>query len=143
MPIHIATESDIEKLLPALKELRPHRDDEYLRKHLPIQFREGYSIAYIGDEKMAYAVAGFRILNHLFSGKTLYLDDLVTHSAHRKNGYGRQLLDWVLQYAKEHRCEHFDLDSGYLRNDAHRLYLNFGLYIRSLHFGRDIKDLKK
>ena len=71
----------------------------------------------------------------------MYLDDLVTHPDHRGKGYAGQLLDWLKNYARENDYDHFSLDSGFIRKDAHRLYLNKGLEVESLHFGRKVSDL--
>jgi GNAT superfamily N-acetyltransferase len=141
MEVNIASASDIPKLIPALVELRPHRTPEYFHEMIPVQFGEGFQLIYVGDEKMAYAVAGFRTINFLFSGKTLYVDDLVTHSAHQRKGYGRLLMDWMINYAKENGYDHFSLDSGFQRKDAHRLYLNCKLEITSFHFSRPVNEL--
>jgi GNAT superfamily N-acetyltransferase len=141
MEVKIATLQDVDKLIFTLLELRPHRTAEELRTMLIGQMNEGFQVVFIGSENMAFAVAGFRTLDMLFSGKTLYVDDLVTHSAHRKNGYAGMLLKWMIQYAKDNGYDHFSLDSGHQRKDAHRLYLNHGLEITGHHFGRDLKDL--
>jgi GNAT superfamily N-acetyltransferase len=141
MEVHIATEADIPRLIPALTELRPHRSPEYFLEKIPLQFKEGFQIIYVGNETMAYAVAGFRTIHFLFSGKTLYVDDLVTHSAHQRKGYGGMLMRWMIQYAKENGYEMFSLDSGFQRKDAHRLYLHTGLHITSFHFSRPVAEL--
>ena len=141
MEIKKATTSDIEKLIPALLELRPHRSAEDLRKMVPILFDEGFEIIYIGDEELAYAVAGFRTLNFLWSGKTLYLDDLITHSQHKRKGYAGTLLDWLKIYARGNDYDHFSLDSGFSRKEAYKLYLNAGLEVESIHFGRKVVEL--
>ena len=142
MEIIQATESDIDKLLPALRELRPNRTEEEMREMIPGLFDEGFNIIYIGDDSVAFAVAGYRTLNFLFSGKTLYLDDLITHPEYRGQGYAGQLLDWLKNYAKDNRYDHVSLDSGFQRKDAHRLYLNKGLEVESLHFGRKVSELQ-
>ncbi len=141
MEIKIASEQDVDKLIPVMIELRPHRSHDQLRTMLLEQMKSGYQVVFAGDDETAFAVAGFRTLDFLFSGKTLYVDDLVTHSLHRKKGYGGMLLKWMIQYAKENSYDHFSLDSGHHRKDAHRLYLNHGLDIRAHHFGKDVKDL--
>ena len=134
MEIRIAGPDDIDLLLPALAELRPHRTAEELRKMLLQQFGEGFQIIFIGDESVAYAVAGFRTIHFLFSGKTLYIDDLVTHSDHKRKGYAGALLDWMKEYALQNGYDHISLDSGFHRKDAYRLYLNKGFEISSIHF---------
>ena len=122
-------------------ELRPHRSIDELRNMMIAQVNDGFQLVFVGDEQLAYAVAGFRTLDFLFSGKTLYVDDLVTHSQHRKKGYAGMLMKWMIQYAKDNGYDHFSLDSGHQRKDAHRLYLNHGLDITAHHFGKDVKDL--
>lgn len=140
--IQLATINDIPKLIPVLRVLRPSRTEEELAKLLEILFDEGYKLAFIGDEKIAFSAIGFRIQTFLYSGKTLYIDDLVTLENHRKKGYGKLLLDYVKNIAKEMNCETFSLDSGILRKEAHRLYLNEGLLIDSLHFACKVADFK-
>jgi len=122
-------------------ELRPHRSVDELRNMMIAQLNDGFQLVYVGDDQLAFAVAGFRTLDFLFSGKTLYVDDLVTHSQHRKKGYAGMLMKWMIQYAKDNGYHHFSLDSGPQRKDAHRLYLNHGLDITAHHFGKDVKDL--
>lgn len=141
MDVRIASLEDVDTLIPTLQELRPHRSADELRSMLINQLENGFQVVFIGDENLAYAVGGFRTLDVLFSGKTLYVDDLVTHSMHRKKGYAGMLLKWMIQYAKENGYDHFSLDSGHQRKDAHRLYLNHGLDITAHHFGKDVKDL--
>lgn len=86
----------------------------------------------------ASAVAGFRIVECLAWGRTLYVDDLVTMAAHRGRGHGRALLDWLGEEAARLECDELHLDSGVgpHRVDAHRLYMNAGLAVFSLHFSR-------
>jgi GNAT superfamily N-acetyltransferase len=141
MTVHLATVDDIPKLIPAFRDLRPHRSEAELASMLPTLFREGYQVAFVGDEQMAYSVLGFRILTFLFSGKTLYIDDLSTANDHRKHGYAALLFEWAKEYARRNDCEHFSLDSGFQRRDAYRFYLNQGLFVESLHFGRRVEEL--
>lgn len=140
--VHEADIRDIPKLIPVLKVLRPHLSDPDFMDVIPTLFKEGYRLVYIGDETMAYAVAGFRTLNFLYSGKTLYIDDLVTLPGHLKKGYASQLLQWLKGYAKQEGYDHFSLDSGFQRKDAHRLYLRAGLEMEAFHIGKKLRDWK-
>jgi GNAT superfamily N-acetyltransferase len=80
------------------------------------------------------AVAGYRFLESLFSGRFLYVDDLVTRARDRSAGYGGKLLDWLVQQARENKCENLELDSGVQRSDAHRFYFVKRMRISSYHF---------
>jgi len=91
-------------------------------------------LAFLETEDEVRAVAGYRVLESLFSGKFLYVDDLVTREADRSRGYGSQLFDWLVEQAREHGCESLELDSGVQRFDAHRFYLLKRMNISPYHF---------
>ncbi len=54
----------------------------------------------------------------LSSGKTLYVDDLVTDAAARSQGHGEAMLQWLIALAREAGCDTFSLDSGTHRRSA-------------------------
>ena len=100
----------------------------------------GYRLvgAFEGTDADALAVAGFRVSHSISWGRHLYVDDLSTLPQARRRGYARALLDWIVEEARSHGCEQLHLDSGVVfeRVDAHRLYLNAGMWISAHHFSR-------
>ena len=62
------------------------------------------------------------------------MDDLITLESDRSQGYGEELLQWLMDYAKTQNCQEFHLDSGVQRFAAHRFYFRQRLEIRSYHF---------
>lgn len=138
--IKIAGLTDVEKVLPALRELRPHRTEDEIRKLFPLLYEQGYRIAYIGDDT-AHALIGFRIVTTFFSGKTLIVDDLCTASAFRNRGFAGLLFSWIKEQARNLNCEYLCLNSGFHRKDAHRFYLNQGLHFESMHFGGKVNEV--
>ncbi|MEI8096204.1 MAG: GNAT family N-acetyltransferase [Spirochaetales bacterium] len=135
----LLTEGDLTRAFPVVKELRPLLTLGVLLSAFPVQRAEGYRLfaAEAGGE--VTAVIGWRVQTYLHSGKTLYVDDLVTATAHRGKGYARALLDHAEAAAREAGCRSFSLDSGHQRFDAHRVYLNSGLRIVSHHFAKDLE----
>jgi GNAT superfamily N-acetyltransferase len=117
-----------------MRELRPHIESIDFAARVLQQQTEGYRLAFLELDGVVRSVAGFRIFNLLFSGRTLYIDDLVTHDSDRSRGFGAALFDWLVEYAKEQGCEHLTLDSGVQRFAAHRFYLKRGMDITSHHF---------
>jgi GNAT superfamily N-acetyltransferase len=95
----------------------------------------GYGLAYVEDGGEVKAVAGFRVSECLAWGKFLYVDDLVSKEGERSKGYGGELFDWLVGYARQQGCEQFHLDSGVQRFAAHRFYLNRRMSIEAHHFG--------
>jgi GNAT superfamily N-acetyltransferase len=131
---------EIRNCYPVMAELRPHVQPEEFLIRVKRQFEiADYKLAYVMDGEVK-AVAGFRISECLAWGKFLYVDDLVSKSDERSKGYGGALLDWLIEYAKEEKCDQFHLDSGVQRFAAHRFYLNKRMFIEAHHFGLKLKD---
>lgn len=139
MSIQLA-ESDFKILgcFPVISQLRPHLEEAKFLEQVRYQMKEGYQLAFLEIEEQAVAVAGFRISTCLALGKFLYVDDLVVDELKRSQGYGKQLFQWLIEYAKNHRCEHLSLDSGVQRFGAHRFYLMERMSITSHHFGIEL-----
>ena len=131
---------------PAMRELRPHvgSEDEFVAHVDRTQRPEGYRLvgafAPDGDDAMALAVAGFRVVHMLAWGRALYVDDLSTVPRARGRGYAGALMDWLLEEAARLGCDQLHLDSGVGpdRTAAHRLYFNHGMRIVSHHFARGV-----
>ncbi len=138
--IHLATESEqIRSCYTVMQQLRPHlASQEAFIEQVQRQLEEGYQLAYIEQGGQVKAVAGFRFLEFLAWGKVLYIDDLVSDVGARKQGYGRRLLQWVIDQGKKTKCDQIHLDSGPQRHDAHRLYLNHGFKIIGHHFALEL-----
>jgi len=145
MTISIAhSDADIRRCLPAMLALRSHLTDEQALEQIRIQQSEDrFVLAFVdeGDpEKPSPAVVGYRFMNVLYSGKTIYIDDLSTLPEARGKGYASALLDFVIEQASQNGCQCVSLDSGQnpARYDAHRLYLNKRFNIVSHHFKLDL-----
>ncbi|NUM56913.1 MAG: GNAT family N-acetyltransferase [Candidatus Hydrogenedentes bacterium] len=118
-----------------LRELRPHLTDDLLVEQIQRQMSNGYRVAVLEHNGEPKAVAGFRFGEFLAWGRIMYVDDLVVKETERGNGYGGQLLEWLMAHARENGCAQFHLDSGTHRLDAHRFYKAHGMELSSYHFG--------
>ena len=133
--IQIATTpKEIARCLSVMCQLRPLLIEEEFFGRIQAQQVEGYQLAFLEYENSVVSVAGFRIQNMLSSGKTFYVDDLVTDAAARSQGHGEAMLQWLIALAREAGCDTFSLDSGTQRQEAHAFYLRQRLRITSFHF---------
>lgn len=141
MPILLAeTDADIARCFPIVRQLRPHLvEAEFVARVRRMQ-REAFHLALLEEDGAVRAVAGYRYLEKLFSGKNLYVDDLVTDTAQRSRGHGRALLAWLVAQARLNGCDNFELDSGVQRHDAHRFYFRERMGIASYHFALSLKS---
>jgi GNAT superfamily N-acetyltransferase len=129
------TPQDLRRCFPVMRELRTQiTDEESFIERVLRQQKQGYQLAFLESEGDLRAVAGYRFLESLFSGKNLYVDDLVTRAADRSRGFGAQLLDWLIEQARANNCESLELDSGVQRFEAHRFYFSKRMSILSYHF---------
>lgn len=132
------TDAEIERCFPVMAELRQHLAAEEFVPLVRMMQGEGYRLAFIEHDENVVAVAGYRIHTTLFMGKNLYVDDLVTADRARSLGYGRAMIDWLRELARNEGCTHLHLDSGTQRHRAHRFYLREGLDIASFHFSQKL-----
>ncbi len=138
--IQALTDEDILACRDVVFLLRPHLKNEqtYLQQVKQMMEEEHYRIIYIPKPatagRTAAAFAGYRYMQKLHTGKVIYIDDLATLPAHRGKGYGSVLLNYIHALARREGLNAVQLDSGYDRNDAHRLYLDHGYKLAAHHF---------
>lgn len=130
---------EIVQCFDAFLELRPHLSDSTVFTDQVLkQQKEGYQLAAILQEDEIVACVGFRMMTMLANGKILYIDDLVTKEKCRGKGYGKALLDYTIQFAKDNLCDQVHLDTGYTRHAAHKVYLNYGFEIFCHHMALNL-----
>jgi GNAT superfamily N-acetyltransferase len=128
------SKEQIDRCFAVMHQLRPRLTADTFVDRIEQQRREGYRLAFLEDEGAVVSVAGFRVMSVLWSGKTLYVDDLATDEAKRSRGYGAQMIAWLIALARQEGCETFSLDSGTHRQEAHAFYFRQGLRITDFHF---------
>lgn len=133
------TPESVARCFPVMRQLRTHfEDEEIFVEQVERQRRDGYRMAFLEDGKGVRAVAGYRLMESLFSGRFCYVDDLVTDATGRSLGYGGVLLDWLAAEARAAGCGNLELDSGVQRFAAHRFYLTKRMIISSHHFSLEL-----
>jgi GNAT superfamily N-acetyltransferase len=138
--IHLAESPEqIAACFAVMAHLRPHLLQAEFVARIEAQQTQGYRLAYLEDEATVAAVAGFRVMEMLATGRTLYVDDLVTDETRRSRGYGKAMLDWLQQYARKAGCETFSLDSGTFRQEAHAFYFRERMRVTSFHFAKKLE----
>jgi GNAT superfamily N-acetyltransferase len=128
------TDDEIDACYPVMAQLRPHIAASEFRSRVQALEQTGYRLAYLEDEGAVRCVAGFRPIDHLWSGKVLYIDDLVTDEAHRRKGSARRMFAWLIEHARADGCVALHLESGVHRAGAHRFYFAQHMSITDFHF---------
>lgn len=136
--VDLTNPDEVRACFPVFNVLRPHLDEDEFVARVTRQAAETYQIVCIREGRRVVAAAGYRIAHFLWSGKTLYIDDLITDPAETRRGLAGALLDWLIAESARSACVEIHLDSGYQRHDAHRLYLNKGFRLACHHFSRPV-----
>ncbi|MEO6876666.1 MAG: GNAT family N-acetyltransferase [Opitutaceae bacterium] len=128
------SDADLLRCFPVMVQLRPHLVEAAFVSRVRRMQKDGFHLARVEEDGVVRAVAGYRFHEKLFSGRTLYVDDLVSDPAHRSRGHGAKLLAWLIGQARARQCDLFELDSGVQRFDAHRFYFRERMTITAYHF---------
>lgn len=132
------TDADIARCFPVIHQLRPHLVAADFVAQVRRMQTEGFHLALLEADGVVRAVAGYRFYEKLFSGRNLYVDDLVTDGTQRSRGHGRALLAWLRAAALARGCVQLELDSGVQRAEAHRFYFRERMKISAYHFVTDL-----
>nr|WP_078430871.1 GNAT family N-acetyltransferase [Alkalihalobacterium alkalinitrilicum] len=118
----LTTENEWREAFEIMKELRTELSEvEFLQLREEMQ-SQGYKLYALCDSEKIVAVTGFIVLTNLYSGKHVWVNDLVSTATERSKGYGKILLEFVERWAIEKNCSNIALSSGIQRTDAHRFY---------------------
>ena len=140
MEIRLAqTSEDIGRCFRVMSYLRSHVAAVDFVPRVQAQQAQGFRLAYVEDDGEVVAVAGYRVMEMLASGRTMYVDDLVTDETRRSCGYGKAMLDWLQARAREEGCQTFSLDSSTQRQEAHAFYFRERMRVTSFHFAKKLK----
>ncbi|MBY0205911.1 MULTISPECIES: GNAT family N-acetyltransferase [Paenibacillus] len=130
------TTEEIQSTFDVIKLLRPHLIESEYYKQIKRMQQGGYQLAAVLYHSEVKSVAGFRINESLAWKKFMYVDDLITVTDGRSHGFGKTLLHWLENFAKENDCSQIHLDSGVQRHEAHRFYLRERMDITCYHFSK-------
>lgn len=133
--IHRATtDSEILACYAVMCELRPHLvETEFVATVRRMQ-QQGFRLASLATDGVVQAVAGYRIVEMLRTGRMVEIDDLITSDRARSSGCGKALIEWVAAEARAENCSVLELNSGVHRADAHRFYFRERMHVLGFHF---------
>lgn len=139
MEIGIAeTDNEIVECFEVLSQLRPQlKRETFVALIRKLMLSQGYKLVFLRNSSIK-SVMGIRIGLWLHTGKYLEIEDLITSSTDRSNGYGEHLLEWAKEYAKINNCSQVRLVSGVAREQAHKFYQRNGMSFEAKYFSFNI-----
>jgi GNAT superfamily N-acetyltransferase len=133
------TDDEIRKCYAVMAQLRPHFQtaDEFLIQVRRQMAESNFRLVYLEDAEVK-AVGGIRVAEWLAGGKYLEIEDLVAEENERSKGFGGELFDWIVEYARRENCNQIKLVSSVKRYGAHKFYLNKRMIIEAHYFSLEI-----
>jgi len=117
------------------RQLRPQIPEPYAGRMAEVFAGGAEMVAALAEGEVA-GVCVFRVSLNTFSGRFLYIDDLVADSGGRGKGVGKALMDFAVAEARTRDCAVVQLSSGCQREQAHRFYFREGFTIKTFGFFR-------
>jgi len=135
------SDAEIAATFDVMHQLRPHlQRDDYVATMRALQASDGLQLFALRDQGVVRAVAAWRLMNMLYCGRVLYVDDLVTDEGTRSRGYGACVIARLKEEARAHGCSEIQLISNVKREAAHRFYFREGFGIECFHFRAGLHD---
>ena len=125
-------------VFPVIAQLRPHFCLEKYVTLVKEMKTQGYRAICLYEEGAAVAYAGFVVLQNLYYGRHIWIYDLVTDEARQGRGFGKILLSGIERWGKDNRLENVALQSGFVREGAHRFYESMGYVKPSAVFRKEL-----
>ena len=138
------TEKDFENLLPLFRQLWPEQvlNTEAMNKvYIDNVKRDDryYLCAETNDRVVGFCSLSLK--NSLWQqGYTGHIDELIVDEEFRRKGVGKELLERIIEIARNKKCCRIELDSAHHRVKAHRFYLNNGFENRANLFSLNLRD---
>jgi len=130
-----STDTQIAETFEVMHQLRPNLTlDGYVKRIRGLMSTERFKLAYLAEGALVRAVAGFRLMEMLYCGRILSVDDLVVDERVRSHGHGARMLDWLAESGRLEGCNEMQLISRVVREQAHRFYFRHGMGIDCFHF---------
>lgn len=136
----VCTDREVLDCYEVMVQLRPHLHPPDLLAGVRRMEGQGYRLVVVEADFQVCALAGYRVVEMLRSGRALLVDDFVTDAASRSRGYGRLLHDWLVVEAIENGCSTVELDSAVHRSEAHRFYFRQRMSVLAFHFSLPVSD---
>ena len=107
----------IHEILPLVQMLNNDKiPAEILKKRLQDMLLDGYQCMWAYDKELLIGICGVWLLNKLYVGKHVELDNVFVLQEYRSSGVGKLMLDRVFEYALEIGCEASEINC-YIRNE--------------------------
>lgn len=121
-------------IIPLLQGLNPKISPSILRKRLEQMVLQGYECVGAYDGQKLVGIVGLWILTKYYVGKHIEPDNVYILPEYQGKGIGKQLMQWVFEYAKDIGCEASELNCYINNKEGNRFWEQLGYEAIGYHY---------
>ncbi len=126
---------ELNYILPLMQEYLEYKTEEsLLRQRFEEMFDQNYECfgVYLGKELIG--VFGLWFMTRHYAGRSCEPDHVYLKPDYQGMGYGKEIFEFIFNYAREKGCETAELNSYVHNYKSHKFYMNHDFVIKGYHF---------
>lgn len=136
----IIPSSKIEIILPLLSKLNEYKiSEETLLERIHEMKTQNYKCLGMYDGDILIGICGMWFQTRHYAGRSLEIDHVIIDEKYRNQGIGKQMMQFVYEYAKSKNCNWVELNTYVHNFPSHKFYYNEGFVAKGYHFVKTIK----
>src|SRR5690606_41719536 len=100
--------------------------------------RKSYGCMGVYEKERLVAICGVCSQDRHYAGRSVEMDHVIVGETHRNHGIGKQLIAFVVEYAREKSCQWIELNTYVDNFLSHKFYYNQGFVAKGYHFVREL-----
>lgn len=130
---------EIYLIIPLVQELSENKiSDSVIKTRFSEMVKQNYECAVVYHNDELIGVTGLWYCTRHYSGRSVELDHVIIHKAHRDMGLGNKFMTWIENYVKNKGIEALELNTYVQNYPSHKFYYNLGFEILGYHFLKKI-----
>ena len=127
--------NDLDLVVPLIMELSEYQTEEMLlRSRMGEMFKQNYECFAIYLKGEVIGTFGLWFMTRHYAGKSCEADHVFIKPEYQNRGFGKEIFEYIFDYAKSKGCEMQELNSYVQNFKSHKFYMNLGYVIKGYHF---------
>ena len=129
----------LDNILDLAQKINPHKTfDELNQKQIEMFAYDHYHCFGIFNDNILVGLSSAWVTVRFYCGKQLEVDNLMVEPTLQSKGYGKILMEYLENWAKENGCLTVELNTYVFNERSHKFYFNQGYKIIGYHFQKTL-----